>query len=119
VRGFIEREFSNDIGYIFNIEIYTPDWASEMHLKDGSFRWLGFIDSASGWNKWLPGEIANRTSVGSMGVGFRYTQGKNFTAKFDLAKVACTDTDGATCTGSGIVSRTGNTRGHIGLVLNW
>lgn len=117
VRGFTEREFSNDNGYVINVEIYTPELAPSLHMKDGSFRLLGFVDSGSGWNKWLPGEIANRTSVGSVGVGFRYTSGKNFTAKFDLAKVACTDTDGVTCKGA--VSRTGNTRGHITLVANW
>jgi hemolysin activation/secretion protein len=119
VRGFIEREFSNDNGYVLNAEIYTPDLASQLNMKDGSFRLLGFVDSGSGWNKWLPGEISNRTTVGSVGVGFRYTSGKNFTAKFDLAKVTCGDTDGATCEGSSIVSRTGNTRGHISLVETW
>ncbi len=119
VRGFIEREFSNDNGYVINIELYTPELAPALHINDGSFRLLGFVDSGSGWNKWLPGEIANRTTVSSVGAGFRYTQGKNLTVKFDLAKVACTDTDSATCTGSSIVSRTGDTRGHIGMVVSW
>ena len=118
VRGFIEREFSNDNGYVINVEIYTPDLASELHIKDGSFRLLGFVDSGSGWNTWLPGEIANRTSVGSVGVGFRYTQG-NLMVKFDLAKVACTSTDGVTCTSTGTVSRNGDTRGVVSMVATF
>ncbi len=119
VRGFIEREFSNDNGYVLNVELYTPDLATELHIKDGNFRLLGFVDYGSGWNTWLPGEIANRTTVSSVGVGFRYSQGKNVTVKFDLAKVACGDTDGATCTASNIISRTGDTRGHIALVMSY
>jgi hemolysin activation/secretion protein len=122
VRGFIEREFSNDNGYVLNIELYTPELASEMHIKDGSFRFLGFVDSASGWDKVLPGELANHTTLGSVGLGFRYTQGKYLTVKFDLAKVACGDTSdkaATACTASNVVSRTGDTRGHIGMVVTW
>ena len=119
VRGFLEREFSNDRGYVLNVEIYTPDLASRLNIKDGSFRLLGFVDNASGWDKLLPGELANRTSVGSVGVGFRYTHGKNITTKFDLARVACGDTDGKKCTDTSILSRTGDLRGHIGLVATF
>ena len=119
VRGFQEGEFRNNVGYVLNVELYTPELAPQFKIKDGSFRLLGFIDSASGWNKLLAGEIANRTSVGSVGIGFRYVHGKNITAKFDLAKVACTDTDGKTCSNTNVVSRTGDTRGHISLMANW
>ena len=119
VRGFVEREFSSDNGYVFNAEIYTPDLASRLNIKDGSFRLLGFIDSASGWNKLLPLELANHTSVGSIGVGFRYTHGKNIAVKFDLARVVCGDTDNRTCASTGVSSRTGDTRGHISLMATW
>ena len=119
VRGFIEREFSSDEGYIVNLELYTPDVSQLLKIPNGSFRFLGFIDNASGWNKTLKGELGNRTNVGSMGVGFRYTQGKYLTVKFDLARVYCADTDGATCTSSNIISKTGDTRGHLAVMANW
>ena len=119
VRGFIEREFSSDRGYVFNAEIYTPDLASRLNIKNGSFRLLGFIDSASGWDKLLPGESANHTSVGSIGLGFRYTHGKNIAVKFDLARVVCGDTDSRTCAGTGVSSRSGDTRGHISMGASW
>lgn len=119
VRGFIEREFSTDEGYIFNIELYTPELAQKFWIKDGSLRFLGFIDDATGWNKVLKGESGNRLTVGSTGLGFRYTQGKVLTVRLDLAKVYCEDTDGKTCTASNVISRTGDTRGQISLMANW
>jgi len=119
VRGFLEREFSNDNGYVLNLELYTPEMASVLKMTDGSFRLLGFIDSASGWNKGMPAEIANRTTVGSVGVGTRYSYGKNLTVRFDLARVSCRDTDGKTCTASNIVSRTGDNRGQLSMMMMW
>jgi len=119
VRGFLEREFSADEGYVLNLEFYTPELAPKLKISDGSFRLLGFIDNAGGWNKQLPGEQGNHLSVGSVGLGLRYTQSKNLTLRLDVAKVACGDTDGKTCTSSNIESRTGNTRGHISLMANW
>lgn len=109
VRGFIERELSSDKGYVLNVELYTPELASQLNMKDGSFRLLGFVDRAGGWNELLAGESTNRTSVGSVGVGFRYTHGKNITARFDLARV----------NGTSASSKTGDTRGHISLMAIW
>lgn len=119
VRGFIEREFFNDNGYVLNFELYTPELASELKMTDGSFRLLGFIDRASGWNKGMPGEIANHTTVGSIGVGTRYSYGKNLTVRFDLSRVSCRDTDGKTCTASNIVSRSGDSRGQLSVMMMW
>ena len=109
VRGFIERELSSDKGYVLNAEIYTPELAPKLNMKDGSFRLLGFIDRAAGWNELLAGESTSRTSVGSVGIGFRYAYGKNITARFDLARVNGTSTN----------SKTGDTRGHINLMATW
>lgn len=109
VRGFLERELSNDKGYVLNAEVYTPDLASRLNLKGSSFRLLGFIDSAEGWDERLEGDPAKRTSVGSIGVGFRYTHGKNVMANFDWARVVGTSAN----------SKTGDMRGHISLVATW
>ncbi len=110
VRGFLEREVSNDKGAILNFELYTPELAPKLHIENGSFRLLGFIDRGQGWNVQLPGEPMVRNTVGSAGLGFRYTYGKNITTKFDLAKV----------TNPGDSSRkAGDTRGQIGVMVNW
>ena len=120
VRGFSEREFSNDRGYIVNLELYTPELAPLLKLKEGSLRFLAFIDNGSGWNKIVnPSDAAKRTTLGSVGVGFRYNSGKHLTVKFDIAKVECGDNDGQTCTSSNVVSRTGDTKGQISVLANW
>jgi len=115
VRGFTEREVSNDKGAVLNLELYTPELASQLHLEDSSFRLLGFVDRGRGWKVTLPGEAMTWDSIGSAGVGFRYTRGKNVTLKFDLARV--TGVGGTLC---GCVStKVGNTRGELGLAANW
>ena len=110
VRGFLERELSSDKGYVLNTEIYTPDLASSLNIKNGNFRLLGFIDSAGGWNQLLAGETTSRTRAVSAGFGFRYAHGKNVSTKFDLAKVYGN---------GGGSTRGGDTRGHISLGVNW
>ena len=120
VRGFIEREFSNDRGYVVNLELYTPEVAQHFWMKDGSLRFLGFFDNASGWNKIAnPSDTSKRVMIESLGVGFRYSSGKHLTVKFDLAKVECHDNDGQTCTSSNVISRTGDTRGQLSLLASW
>ena len=113
VRGFIEREYYNDKGYVLNVELYTPDLASRFNMQNGSFRLLGFIDHADGWNEPLSSAGASRTSVGSAGVGFRLTHGKNILAKFDWARVTATGIN------SGGSSRVCDKRGQISLVASW
>jgi hemolysin activation/secretion protein len=114
VRGFTEGEFRSNKGYVTNIEFYTPELAQRFKLKEGSLRFLGFIDTASGWN-----DASNRTSLGSVGLGIRYGYKANIAVKLDLAKVSCNDTDGKTCTGTNVVSRTGDTRGHLAVTASW
>jgi len=118
VRGFIEHEFANDRGYFVNLELYTPELAQTFKLKDGSLRFLGFVDSGAGWNKITnPADTSKRTTLGSVGVGFRYNSGKHLTVKFDLAKVTCADNDGVTCDGG--VNKTGDTHGQISVLGSW
>ncbi len=111
VRGFIEREVSNDKGIVVNFELYTPDLIQKTDLPNQSFRLLGFIDRARGWNVPLPGEVMVRDSVGSMGFGLRYSFGKNITTRFDLSRV--------TKAGSSTNTKTGDKRGQFGVMVNW
>jgi len=109
VRGFLEREVSSEKGYVLNVEFYTPELAPKLNMQSGSFRLLGFIDRASGWNEPLAGESANRISAGSAGAGFRFNYGKNLMAKFDWARV--TQASGS--------SKVGDKRGQISLMATW
>lgn len=109
VRGFLEREVSDDRGAVLNLELYTPELAPKLHLESGSLRLLGFVDRARGWKVALPGEAAVQDSVGSVGLGFRYVYGKYLTAKFDWAKV----------TGAGGGRKTGDSRGQVSVMASW
>jgi hemolysin activation/secretion protein len=84
VRGFEERQLSNDIGYQGNLEVYTPELCASV---GASCRMLGFYDfGALRRNQPLPGESASN-HVGSAGVGVRYALGKRLTFQADYAQV--------------------------------
>jgi hemolysin activation/secretion protein len=113
VRGFIEREINTDKGYVLNVELYTPELAPQIKLESGSFRLLGFVDHAAGWND-APLNV-NRSSAGSVGVGMRLTYGKGITAKLDLAQVAELSTPSI----ANINTKSGDRRGMLSVVASW
>jgi len=84
VRGFEEREFSNDTGFQGNLEVYTP----ELCLPVGAnCRALAFYDfGALKRNQPLPEEPASE-HLASVGVGVRYVLGKRMTLQADYARV--------------------------------
>ncbi len=88
VRGFNERAVSADSGYVVNAEIYTPDLAKTSGAR-GSLRALTFVDLAHGYNHNVPsGSLTpGSVNVASVGAGLRYSQGKDFSLRFDLAEV--------------------------------
>jgi hemolysin activation/secretion protein len=68
VRGFVEREISNDSGVAVNLEAYTPNLCGR---QAWNCRLLGFLDNAYvKRNHALPGELES-TTIGSAGVGAR------------------------------------------------
>lgn len=68
VRGFAEREISNDSGAAINLEAYTPNLCAN---AGWNCRLLGFFDNAYlKRNHAQPGELRS-TSIGSAGVGAR------------------------------------------------
>ncbi len=106
VRGFKEREVSNDYGYRATAELYSPSFASALKLDNSRLRAVVFYDM--GYvkrNKALPGEFA-ATGIASIGAGLRYSLGKHFNARFDYAYVL----DGAPTRAEG------EQRGHFSLV---
>lgn len=83
VRGFQEREVSDDIGNSGSIELYSPDFLSLMKIEGGQLRLLMFYDTGqvSKVNP-LPGE-ESYSVISSAGMGLRLTWGKNFSLLTD------------------------------------
>lgn len=86
VRGFSERELANDQGINANIELYTPDFGDQIQ-EGANLRGLIFIDKGHLWrNNPQPGEEETQ-GIASIGAGLRLGVGKNFTLKFDAARI--------------------------------
>ena len=84
VRGFEERELSNDKGFQGNLEVYTPELCMSV---GANCRVVGFYDfGALSRNQPLPGESASE-HVASAGFGVRYVLGKRMTFQADYAQV--------------------------------
>ncbi len=105
VRGFLEREISDDQGRVTNAEIYTPNVCS----GGGQCRFLGFYDTGYvSHNDGLPGELEHQ-SIGSVGLGWRISMQHYLVFQTDFAHVV----DGSELTPKG------SNRAHFRLVLNY
>ncbi|MDN2708924.1 BamA/TamA family outer membrane protein [Janthinobacterium sp. SUN118] len=85
VRGFAEREVSNDSGASLNLELYTPNWCGQ--ALGYQCRALAFYDTA--WlrrNHALPGESASQ-GIGSAGLGLRLMLNRYANLQLDYAHV--------------------------------
>ncbi len=83
VRGFNERAVAADSGLILNAELYTPELASK-----GNLRLLAFFDIGRGYNSKVGNSgIPSSMTVSSIGIGARYTMGRDFNVRLDLARV--------------------------------
>jgi hemolysin activation/secretion protein len=104
VRGFLEREISNDSGVGVNLEAYTPNLCSR---AGWNCRLLGFYDSAYiRRNKALPAEL-DSTSIASAGVGARFVLSTYVNLQLDYGHV----------TKAGATTRSGANRLHVRLGL--
>ena len=105
VRGFREREISNDYGYRSTVELYTPSFAGALKLENSRLRALLFYDLGYVKRNFaLPGEVD--TGIASIGAGLRYSWSKHFNARFDYAYIL----DGGSARGDG------DQRAHFSLV---
>jgi hemolysin activation/secretion protein len=87
VRGFLEREISDDSGYRGTVELYTPDFGNKTWVEASRMRALVFVD----WghvvkNRALPSETFSQ-SIASWGFGLRVAQGTNMAFRIDYAFV--------------------------------
>lgn len=109
VRGFAERDQSNDTGRLFNAEIYTPNLCGSVQGVAAQCRALAFFDTASlGRNKTQPGDPRN-DSIGSVGLGFRLALGKTLAMHLDYGHVV----DG------GAGKSDGDNRVHVKLAVSY
>lgn len=87
VRGFLEREITNDWGYRGTAEVYTPDFGGKTGIAGARVRALGFFDVGHvGRNQPAPSEL-HGTSIWSYGLGLRFSRGTNLAARVDLGIV--------------------------------
>jgi len=88
IRGFLEREVSNDSGVRYSLEAYTPDFGGKLPWVSGfRARSVFFYD----WGRVkrfnpLPGEI-NQQGLASFGLGVRVSHGTNFSFRLDYGVV--------------------------------
>lgn len=87
VRGFGEREASDDKGFFVTTELYTPNLCSSIQQTTTQCRLLAFYDSAQLLrNNPLAGEQAG-ASIGSVGFGLRLAIDKSLTLQMDYGRV--------------------------------
>lgn len=86
VRGFNERALATDRGYVANLELTTPDFATRVGAN-GSLRGVFFYDFASGHNVEPAAGSNGHANIASLGAGLRYNLKKDVTARLDVARV--------------------------------
>jgi hemolysin activation/secretion protein len=118
VRGFNERAVSTDSGYFANAELYTPELAKATVAR-GSLRALAFYDFAHGYNHNVPAGSLTPSSIGlaSIGAGVRYALGKDFSLRFDLARVLDAGPSIPNTTTNISNKERGDWRGHLNVML--
>lgn len=128
VRGFNERAVAMDIGHYGTVELYTPELAKHISIP-GSLKALAFYDFARGMNRGIvrnsdPGVGPfEKAGIGSIGLGLRYSVDKNFSLKFDAARVIDAGpadiVPGTTATNPQNTESKGDWRGHFALQMTF
>jgi hemolysin activation/secretion protein len=84
VRGYNERVFAGDYGYIINNELRTPPFAIGLFGLEDQMQFLGFFDLGYAKVKDFRSEdVVEDRTLYSAGVGVRYTVSRNFSLRFD------------------------------------
>jgi hemolysin activation/secretion protein len=110
VRGFQEREIARDSGYFANLELYSPNLTGTLVPGKGNLRGLLFYDLGWAENNSLAGESRQRSSITSIGAGFRWNLERNFNMRFDLARVMHDE---------GGSRKPGDVHGHISVYIGF
>jgi hemolysin activation/secretion protein len=87
VRGFAEREITNDVGWRGTTELYSPDFGGKTGIAGMRGRMLLFFDFGHvGRNRPGPSET-HYENITSSGFGFRFSRGNNMAFRIDFAVV--------------------------------
>ncbi len=87
IRGFFEREITNDLGYRGTLEVYTPDFGGWTGISGARTRALVFFDFGGvRRNRPSPAE-PHGAHVWSTGVGLRFSRGTNLAFRVDYGVV--------------------------------
>ena len=84
VRGYNERDVTNDKGIQLTTEIYTPNYANVFNLN-GDMRGLLFYDMAQLSRNSPQAGDSTSSEISSYGIGFRLNRKNNLTFKLDVA----------------------------------
>ena len=87
VRGFNERAYSNDKGYLASAEVYTPDLAAKVGLSGARLKLLAFYDVGNLTRNLLQPGDQTGLSVASVGLGLRLNIREKFNLQLDYAQV--------------------------------
>jgi hemolysin activation/secretion protein len=87
VRGFNERTYSNDKGYQFQFEAYTPELADKIGFTGGRLKLLAFFDAAGLGRNYLQPSEQTGLSISSVGLGLRLAVREKFSVRADFAQV--------------------------------
>ena len=86
VRGFAEREVSNDVGYRGTFELYTPDFGGKL-ISGARTRAVAFYDYG-GVRRNNPGPAEpHGQHISSVGLGLRFSRGTNLAFRVDYGIV--------------------------------
>ncbi|KAF1044236.1 MAG: Hemolysin transporter protein ShlB [Herbaspirillum frisingense] len=112
VRGFTERAVAADSGVVVNSEVYTPELLGKTEFK-GSMRLLAFIDAARSANNNVTATspIQSTLSLASIGAGMRYTLGRDFSLRLDVARVMVN--------GNSATEKRGDLNAHLSAILGF
>lgn len=87
VRGFLEREISDDKGYRVSAELYSPDFGGKTGISGARLRGLIFFDAGHvSRNHPSPAETFSQ-GIASYGVGMRFAQSTKIAFRLDFAMV--------------------------------
>ena len=88
VRGFAEREISDDWGYRTSVEVYSPDFGGKTGISAARVRGLIFFDAGHvDRNHPAPAETFSQ-GVASYGFGLRFARGTDTALRIDYGIVA-------------------------------
>jgi hemolysin activation/secretion protein len=124
VRGFNERAVAMDKGFFVNLEVYSPELASNVGVA-GSLKAVGFYDFGRSYNYLGPRSTDlgqgpfEKAGIASAGAGLRYAMGKDVSMRLDFACVVdagpANITPGTTATLPANTESRGDWRGHFAL----